>query len=96
MRRERHGPTRYRSRRCGTWLRGNRRHGSTRLHLSRCCTWSPSAMHSSRSRANRRHLRRPVSPKTWISLDSEHLDTYMDEFFEVNVVKQIEWLQLWV
>ena len=35
-------------------------------------------------------------PKQWISLDSEHLGTYMDEVFEVNVAKQIEWLQRWL
>lgn len=35
-------------------------------------------------------------PKQWISLNSEHLETYMDSTFEENVVKQVEWLKEWL
>lgn len=35
-------------------------------------------------------------PKQWLSLDSEHLDTYIAPTFEENVSRQIEFLDKWL
>lgn len=39
---------------------------------------------------------RLVGPKALVTLDSEHLDTYMGKTFEENVAKQLAWLQEWL
>jgi hypothetical protein len=39
---------------------------------------------------------RLVGPKKFVTIDSEHLDTYMGEKYEENVAYQVAWLKEWL